>query len=147
MKKIAVIILVVLMAAAMIFGCSSSKSGSSLSGKEVVFEYNAYTLGSSVNYVVTKDLKKQKEVLQGEVTNYKNPVDTDEWDDLLIATEKVDLEKLAGIEVPSTNYQSDGAMAATLKITIDGKTYQSPTFDHDNPPAAIKEIINDIIIL
>jgi ABC-type oligopeptide transport system substrate-binding subunit len=147
MKKIIVIILVVLMAAAMVLSCSSSKTSAKFQGKEVTFEYNAYTRGSSVNYKVTKDSVIQNEKLRGENTLYKKPTPKDDWQSLLTATEKVDLEKLETIEVTSKKHQFDGAMGATLLITVDGKEYRSPTFDHGTPPAEIKGIIDEITLL
>lgn len=147
MKKIIVIILVALLAVAMIFGCSSSKSSSKFRGKEITFEYRAYTRGSSLNYVVNKDSVIHKEEMRGETTTYKNKTQAEDWDELVAAIEKIDLEKLEAIEVPSKKHQFDGALAAMLRVTIDGKEYHSATFDHGNPPAEIKELVNNITVL
>lgn len=144
MKKIVVIILVVLLAAAMVLGCSSSKSSSKMAGKQITFEYKAYTRGSNLTYVVTKDSVVHKESMMGEVTTYKDKTDGAEWDELLAATEKIDLAKLETFEVPSKKHQFDGALAATLKVIVDGKEYQTATFDHGNPPAEVKDLVNDI---
>ncbi|MEL1246115.1 hypothetical protein AAEO56_17710 [Flavobacterium sp. DGU11] len=143
-KTLSILILTVAVA----IGCSTSKSTSQLrQAKDISFEYSAITRGSSVNYLVTKDSITQKENSRGEITTYKKPVDDKDWDDLLNATEKVDLEKLGTIEAPSKKHQFDGAMGATLKITVNGKTYQTQTFDHGNPPAAIKDIIDNITVI
>ncbi|MGQ2983721.1 hypothetical protein [Flavobacterium sp.] len=144
MKKIVVIILVVLLTAAMVLGCSSSKSSSKMAGKQITFEYKAYTRGSNLSYVVTRDSIVHKESMMGEVTTYKDKTDSAEWDDLLAATEKISLEKMEIFEVPSKKHQFDGALAATLKVIVDGKEYQTATFDHGNPPAEIKDLVNDI---
>ncbi|WP_146185856.1 hypothetical protein [Flavobacterium album] len=143
-KTLSILILTVAVA----IGCSSAKSTSKLSkAKDLSFEYSATTRGSSVNYVVTRDSIIQKENSRGEITTYKKPVDENDWNDLLTATEKVDLEKLSTIEPPSKKHQFDGAMGATLKITVNGKTYQTQTFDHGNPPEAIKAIIDNITVI
>ncbi len=115
-----------------------------MAGKEITFEYKAYTRGSNLSYVVTKDSVVHKEEMRGEINTYKDKMDASEWDDLLAATEKVDLEKLETMEVPSKKHQFDGALAATLLITVDGKEYRTATFDHGNPPAEIKDLVNDI---
>ncbi|WP_294823392.1 hypothetical protein [uncultured Flavobacterium sp.] len=144
MKKIAVIVLVLLLAAAMILGCSSSKASSKMEGKEITFEYKAYTRGSNLSYVVTKDSVVHKEDMRGEVTTYKDKMVAEDWDVLLAATEKIDMAKLETAEVPSKKHQFDGALAATLKIMIDGKEYRTPTFDHGNPPLEVKELVTTI---
>jgi hypothetical protein len=39
----------------------------------------------------------------------------------------------------------DGAASANLKITKQGKTAESPSFDHGYPPAAIEKIVNKML--
>jgi hypothetical protein len=55
---------------------------------------------------------------------------------------KIPLDSLEHLSVPSKRHQFDGANATTLTITdINSKQYRSPTFDDDNPPEELKELI------
>jgi hypothetical protein len=56
--------------------------------------------------------------------------------------QNVSLDSLPYLPVPSKRHQFDGASAAALTISdFNSNQYQSPTFDHDNPPEKIKELI------
>ena len=118
-----------------------------MEGKQITFEYKAYTRGSNLSYVVTKDSIVHKESMMGEITTYKDKTDNDEWDELLAATEKIDLAKLETFEAPTKKHQFDGALAATLKVIVDGKEYHTMTFDHGNPPVEVKELVTNITAL
>ncbi|WP_348800236.1 hypothetical protein [Flavobacterium adhaerens] len=64
---------------------------------------------------------------------------------LIAAFEKVNLEEIPNLKAPSQKRFHDGAAMANLKITYKGKTYESQTFDHGNPPEKIKKIVNILL--
>lgn len=57
----------------------------------------------------------------------------------------LDLNTLETLSPPSTAHQYDGAPGATLKISQVGDTYTTSTFDHGNPPAAIKALVSELL--
>ena len=59
----------------------------------------------------------------------------------------IHLKSLPELESPSKAHQYDGAAGATLKIEHSGKSYETVTFDHGNPPSEISELINLILAL
>ena len=71
----------------------------------------------------------------------------DQWSKIVFLSNKVSLENLSKLEAPSKASHYDGALAATLKVTKDGKTYETSTFDHGNPPKEIKPLVDYILSL
>jgi len=59
----------------------------------------------------------------------------------------IDLSSLGDLSVPSKRHQFDGAQVASLKITTEHQVYASPSFDHDNPPVALRPLIDFILAL
>jgi len=54
---------------------------------------------------------------------------------------KTDLDKISSLKAPSSKRLFDGAMTANISIKKGKKTYISSSFDDDNPPKELKEII------
>ncbi|WP_008639505.1 META domain-containing protein [Bizionia argentinensis] len=59
--------------------------------------------------------------------------------------EALDLKALTTLEPPSTAHQYDGARIAALKVTKNGLTYTTPSFDAGNPPKAIEALILELM--
>lgn len=68
-----------------------------------------------------------------------------EWYNIIELFKKINIENLPNIEPPSKNHQFDGAAAAILLITKNNKAYESPTFDHGNPPKKIASLVKEIL--
>ena len=140
MKKFASVLIIALV---VLTSCSSSKSG--LQSKKVVFEYEAITRGSSKTVTVDEGVIKTQQFLGGKQTMFSEPMDKAKWNAILAAAEKVNLDSLETLKRPSTKSYVDAALAARLKVTVDGKEYASAGFDHGNPPAEIKELVTQIL--
>lgn len=101
-------------------------------------EYSAISRGTSDRVVIDKigykrfvgDQVESKEVF-GSAERYQ-------LDGLM---KDVDVVSLASLVVPSKRHQFDGAMLATLEINSLGRTYESPSFDHDNPPVELRALV------
>ncbi len=68
-----------------------------------------------------------------------------EWEKLTLYFKTLDLENIPNLVAPTEKRFYDGAAIADLKITYDGKVYQSQSFDHGHPPTPIKKIIDEIL--
>ena len=64
---------------------------------------------------------------------------------LNIAIQELDLESLLQLKAPTDKRLFDGAAIANLKITKQGKRYESQSFDHGYPPAEIEKIVNKML--
>jgi len=69
----------------------------------------------------------------------------DDWKQLTTKIENIKLSNIAKLEPPSKAHQYDGAALANLKITYQGKDYQTQTFDHGNPPKEIALLVKEIL--
>ena len=56
----------------------------------------------------------------------------------------VNLDQLATFKDPTQKRFYDGAAIAELKISVDGKEYQTTNFDHGYPPIEIEKLVNKI---
>lgn len=69
----------------------------------------------------------------------------DEWNKITSYLEIIQLNSISKLEAPSKAHQYDGAALANLKITYQGKDYQTQTFDHGNPPEEIQALVKEIL--
>ena len=141
MKKLAVVLFTIMAAVS----CSSTKNAPLAKNADLVsFEYEAITRGAYKKVTVDQDSiitikdRDMKEVFKRELSKA-------DWDVLVAALDKVNLDTIETLEPPSTRSHVDAAMAATLRVIKKDKTYSSNSFDHGNPPAAIKELVTAII--
>lgn len=141
MKKIIAIVLVLV-------ACIGCASQSSLKKQEdnITVEYRAMTRGRSVELKVTKVSISGNS--KGRVESELNkPTPEKDWHIVIAELEKINLDKLMEIQPPSKKHQYDGAMAASVTVTIGDKTYRSATFDHGNPPTEIATLVNKLTTL
>jgi hypothetical protein len=140
MKKLTLLLLLTLV----ITSCATKAQ--KLQADDITLEYNAMTRGSNRNVVV-----KQGTITTKDVTGAKPDVVTAvtkaQWDELLAAVEKVDLDKIESLKSPTDKRMYDGALTARLTVTTKNKTYKSNSFDHGQPPAEIAFVVNKIIAL
>lgn len=101
-------------------------------------DYKAITRGSSSQITLEKGvlirLQNNKEVLKKTLSKkiYKT---------LFKLLKDIDLNNIDKIVPPSKKHQSDGALLGSLEIMSKGKTYTSVSFDDNNPPKELKELI------
>ncbi|WP_345191515.1 META domain-containing protein [Algibacter agarivorans] len=67
------------------------------------------------------------------------------WKTLIKAISSINIKTIPKLEAPSKAFQYDGAAIARLKITDNGKTYQTQPFDHGNPPKEIANLVKEIL--
>ncbi|MDO1502034.1 hypothetical protein Q2T40_18010 [Winogradskyella maritima] len=70
-----------------------------------------------------------------------------EWQRLQQLVSQLNLEKLSQLKAPTDKRLYDGAPMATLKLERDGKSIETPTFDHGHPPAMIEDLVNKVLSL
>jgi hypothetical protein len=118
-----------------LLGCTPTKE---ITAFEKI-DYTAITRGSSQQITLEKgqltSFQNNKEVL-------RKPLNKNIYTALFKLLKSMDLSALEKLKVPSQRHQSDGALASRVTILSKGKTYTSPTFDHDNPPKEIKPLID-----
>jgi len=68
----------------------------------------------------------------------KSELSSSEWEDIVKQASLIDLSKIASYESPTTGRFSDSALASTIIITSNGKTYQSASFDAGIPPKELE---------
>lgn len=68
----------------------------------------------------------------------KSELLSSEWENMVKQANLIDLSKIASYESPTTGRFSDKALASTIIITSDGKTYQSASFDAGIPPKELE---------
>lgn len=133
-------------------GCSSSKKTADAStdrkGQGLEFEYTAMTRGSS------KKIKANQQGLTFADGRDAQPqtvaISTADWNNLVDYYEKNIAKKVSGLqdlEAPSKKHQYDGALAATLTVTVGDQQYRTPAFDHGNPPTQIKGLVDEMLRL
>ena len=119
---------------------------SELQESDAIISYTAETRGLYQNVSVSKEVIS--------VSNSRNrdaaktyTCSKQDWDEIATLLSKIDVTKINNLKAPSTKSYSDAAMAATLKLTMDGKEISTPSFDHGNPPDEIEALVNKLLSL
>jgi len=68
----------------------------------------------------------------------KSELSSPEWENIVKQASLIDLSQIASYESPTTGRFSDRALASTIIITSNGKTYQSASFDAGIPPKELE---------
>lgn len=145
MKKL----MAVLIVAVVFAGCSSTKNRKDTqlkSGGDVSFEYEAMTRGSYL-----KIIAKQDTLITINDRQMKNvattPLKKEEWAAMLAEFESIKKNNIhiGSLESPTNRRQYDGALIAHLQIINGNKTDRSNSFDHGDPPAEIKGLVDRML--
>jgi len=111
--------------------------------KDTVIEYNAMSRGYYRTVVVKDQAVTVTTQRKGE------PITTKlSQEDLKVIADMVndiDLEGVPDLKAPTEARFYDGAPIANLKITKDGEVYESQSFDHGQPPAQLKKLVEKLL--
>ncbi|WP_194767314.1 hypothetical protein [Tamlana sp. I1] len=111
--------------------------------KTIVFEYVASSRNAFSKIKISKNsISVSKKRGKSEASK---PLKASDWEQLLTLSKSIPLETLSELEVPSKKFLFDGASKAILKITSNGKTYESAPFDHGNPPKEIEAFVKELL--
>ncbi len=104
-------------------------------------ELEEMTRGSRRMIVITP---KSKEVeINRKISSFKTT--ETEWKNLQKLITQVNPEKIESFTPPTNKRFYDGAMAATIRVNIDGKVYSSQTFDAGNPPEQLATLYRELV--
>jgi PBP1b-binding outer membrane lipoprotein LpoB len=136
MKKGIVLLLSILVFA----GCSGQKK---VTDSTIKAEYKAYSRGFYQVVTIENQMVFITKTRDEKPVAFKIPIA--DWKSLNMAIQELDLESLSQLKAPTEKRLFDGAAIANLKITKQGKTYESQSFDHGYPPAKTEKIVNKIL--
>ena len=124
---------IILFSTVLSFSCAAQKEN-----KEVLeITYEAQTRGHSETI-----LYKQNTLVHKVNTSQKEHVLSDKnQKSLREVVSKIKVVEISKLKAPSERRIFDGAMTTTISIKKGEKTYTSSSFDHDNPPKALKPLI------
>jgi hypothetical protein len=129
--------------------CNSLKNavGTSVEMKDIEIQYEANTRGFYNKLILKNATISSTNDRDGKENPIVQKVSEVDWNALIQELNKVDLENLSNLKVPTEKRFYDGAAIANLKITYKGKIYQSSDFDHGFPPMQIKRVVEMINLL
>lgn len=120
-------------------GCSASK----INQEAISMEYSIRSRRTFKHISVNKkNISTQNH--SGEAPLIE-PCSKTDWENIIKVLKSVDIENIPNLKAPSEKRFYDGAAIAHLKIIYEGKTYESQSFDHGNPPKNIAELVKEIL--
>jgi hypothetical protein len=122
-------------------GCEAQKNEDL---ETTVVEYVANTRGFYKKVVVKNKAITVSKDRRGDDNPTPVKIADADWQKIIEAFQKIDLEELPNLKAPSEKRFYDGAAIANLKITFKDKVYESAPFDHGNPPSEIKKLVDKI---
>ena len=73
------------------------------------------------------------------------PCDDETWKLILEELHQIDIKNILNLKAPSEKRFFDGAAIGNFKISYNGKTYETPSFDHGNPPKEIAQLVKEML--
>lgn len=122
-------------------GCDADKKQDL---ETTVIEYTANTRGFFRKIEVQNKILTVSKDRSGVEKPISNKISEADWEILIADFNTIDLDQIPSLKAPSEKRFYDGAAIANLKITYQGKTYESTSFDHGNAPSEIKKIVDKI---
>ena len=136
MKKAIVLLFTTLFFA----GCVGQKKAVDSSIK---VEYKAYSRGFYQTIRVENQMVFVSKNREEKPVAFK--LSAAEWNSVILVVNELNLETLSQMKAPTEKRLFDGAAIASFKITKQGKTYESQSFDHGYPPAETEKIVNKML--
>lgn len=66
------------------------------------------------------------------------------WENIVKHAEIIDLSKISSFQSPTQGRFGDRALSSSILITVDGKVYESSSFDVGNPPKELENLYNSL---
>lgn len=123
------------------------KSCGSQNGKDLktaVLEYTANTRGFYQKIHIENQQVEVSKDRNGNDQSEAFKISDKDWNELVSYFETINLDSLETLKAPTEKRFYDGAAIANLDVTYKGKTYKTTSFDHGNPPEAIKKLVTKI---
>lgn len=114
---------------------------------KAILQYDAHTRGYHLKVIITNQTATISQGRTPENPSEQIKISDKDWNDLVSYFEKINLDKLSDLQDPSQKRFYDGAAIAELKVRYRDKNYETVAFDHKNPPAEIKELVDKIVSL
>lgn len=111
--------------------------------QECIIEYSALSRGYFKEIKINKSTITVKNDRASKAVT--KPYDENVWKNVMAKLDSIDVKTLPNLVAPTQKRLFDGAPHAVFKVTIDGKTYTTSSFDHGFPPKEIESICNKII--
>jgi hypothetical protein len=111
--------------------------------KNTAIDYQALSRGYFLNITIQDDKLSIIDKRDAKPREYK--LTKNDWKELANLYKFVKVEKLPTFKAPTEKRFYDGAAIATLRITYEGKTYETEAFDHGNPPLEIQKFVDKIV--
>lgn len=112
--------------------------------KTAVLEYTANTRGFYQKITIQNQLVVISKDRNANGIKEEIKISDANWKELIGYFETIELDSLSAFKAPSENRFHDGAAIANLKITYQGKTFGTSSFDHGFPPEKINKLVAKI---
>ena len=108
-------------------------------------EYTANTRGFYEKLMVNDGVLSKSEDRNSDAKAQQINLSKEQKQELISTFQDINLEDLNDYKGPTEKRFYDGAAIAKLKITYQGKTYESQDFDHGNPPVEIEKFVDKLV--
>lgn len=115
--------------------------------KNAQLEYTANTRGFYQKILINNQMIAISNDRNDTLMTANTKIDIKDWTFLTAEFKKLKLDEISKLKPPTQKRQYDGAAFADLKIILNGKTYQTQSFDNGFPNLKIKKFIDKITSL
>ena len=113
--------------------------------KNTVIKYKNHTRGYYKEYIFTK--KRIKIYLNYQKTQFlEKDITPEMWQKCIDLVANLNLDEFKKLKSPSNIRQTDGVQHGELSLEIKDKNFKHTCyFDHGNPPAQLKDLVNYLL--
>jgi hypothetical protein len=112
-----------------------------------VIQYTADTRGFHLKIIIVNQKATISQGVGTENPSEEMAISDSDWKALISEFQKINLDEIPNLKDPTQKRFYDGAAIANLKIRYQDKNYETVSFDHGFPPAAIEKFTNKIVSL
>jgi hypothetical protein len=123
--------------------CKSCQGQPNVAMETTKIEYTANSRGYYKNIAVQNKKVLETNSRRGKTVAFA--LTEKQWNSLVTEFKNINLEEIPNWKAPTQKRFHDGAAMANLKITYNGKTYESQTFDNGFPPQEIKKLVQTLL--
>ena len=124
----------------MVSGCSSQKKTDMASTQ---IEYSAVSRGLYKKIIVQNKTVSVTKERNAEAAESK--IDDAKWNKIVSEFEKINPDNIPNLKAPTEKRFHDGAAIGNLKVTINGKIYETQGFDNGFPPKEIEKLVSLLV--
>lgn len=89
-------------------------------------------------------ITEKEYILAENSITFKKKLSTEDWKEITKICAKIKFEELPNFKYSPKKRAKDAALQTNIEVLVGNRSYQTPTFDHNNPPKELVVLVNKL---